>query len=92
MSNQMLSPTEKEKIIEDLIAQFNQQSISLGQFIAGIRTNLAGMDQTRFASICDISRRSLQQIEKDQSNPSWRTINTILSRCGVDLLMGRAGR
>ncbi|WP_429555965.1 helix-turn-helix transcriptional regulator [Pseudomonas frederiksbergensis] len=53
-------------------------TITLGDAVRRLRTEVSKLSQDDFAKLCKISRRTLGQVELDRGNPTMQTINLIL--------------
>ena len=58
--------------------------IELGETIKNRRKNL-GINQTDLAEMAGISKNTLYQLERGQSNPSWAVVYKILDILGLEL-------
>lgn len=69
-------------------------TMTLGQAVKKLRTEWMKMSQEQFASFCDISVRTLGQVEKDDGNPTIHTLASILSKFGMSITVepNEAGR
>jgi len=60
-------------------------NITLGQAIKQLRTEVSRLSQEDFARLCNLSRRTLCQIELDCGNPTLQTLNRIFERYDLKL-------
>lgn len=58
-------------------------TMTIGQAVKKLRTEWMKMSQEQFANFCEISVRTLGQIEKDDGNPTIHTLSSILSKFGM---------
>lgn len=58
-------------------------TMTIGGAVRKLRTELANMSQQDFANMCQISLRTLGQIETDTGNPTIHTLAAILSKFGM---------
>lgn len=60
-----------------------QGTMTLGQAVKKLRTEWMKMSQEEFSRFCQVSVRTLGQIEKDDGNPTIHTLSSILSKFGM---------
>ncbi|MCP5058991.1 MAG: helix-turn-helix transcriptional regulator [bacterium] len=64
--------------------KMNQRTVTLGQAIKYFRTRKKGMSLRAVARECEISHEYLNQIERDNSEPSQDLIRSLGISLGVD--------
>lgn len=74
---------EREEFVNSLLAEQIQGRITYGEMLRQLRIELTGMTQTDFASRVGISRRSLTQLENDDSNPTIGVLSRVFRPFGL---------
>jgi DNA-binding XRE family transcriptional regulator len=70
-------------ILDDLKQQLLAGSVTIGAAVKRLRTEVTGLRQEQFASMCKISLRTLRQIEQDDGNPTIQTLNQVFKPFGM---------
>ncbi|CAD5106205.1 helix-turn-helix domain-containing protein [Zestomonas carbonaria] len=83
---------QRKKLIDDILMQHEMGNETLGTSIRRLRLEVTGFDQDTFAAMCNMSTKSLYQIEKDKGNPTISTIEAILRKFGLRLGLTTAAR
>lgn len=65
-------------------------TMTIGQAVKKLRTEWMKMSQDEFAGFCQISVRTLGQVEKDEGNPTIHTLASILSPFGMSITVSDA--
>lgn len=65
-------------------------TMTIGQAVKKLRTEWMQMSQEQFAKFCEISVRTLGQVEKDDGNPTIHTLASILSKFGMHIAVESA--
>jgi DNA-binding XRE family transcriptional regulator len=81
----MLPIEEQRKVLLAIQAGFANGSVTLGSAVKRLRNDVTEMTQDEFADLCDISVRTLRQVEQDEGNPTIKTISSIFSMFGMHL-------
>lgn len=76
---------ERKQYLEKLLAQLAQGEVSIGEAVYGLRKNVTGLRQDKFARMCKISLRALRQIEHDEGNPTLQTLNNVFKLFGMQM-------
>ena len=84
----ILTPEERQKLLEDIQQQNAMGKETLGTSIRRLRLEVTGLDQEIFAAMCKISTRALYQLESDRGNPTLNTLNGILRLFGMKMTLG----
>lgn len=74
---------EREALVNSLLTQQIQGRISHGEMLRQLRIELTGMTQADFANWVGISRRSLTQLENDDSNPTIAVLSRVFRPFGL---------
>lgn len=74
---------EQRKVFLEIQAGIAAGTLTLGGAVKRLRTEITGMTQDQFAVMCDVSVRTLGQIEKNEGNPTIKTLASILSLFGM---------
>ena len=89
MENEMGIEIEVEKeadsIRQSVQTRLLMGTITLGDAVRRLRTEVSKLSQDEFAKLCKISRRTLGQVELDRGNPTMQTINLILEHFDLTL-------
>jgi transcriptional regulator with XRE-family HTH domain len=72
-------------ILDELRDQLLDGSISMGGAVKRLRTQITGLRQEQFASMCKISLRTLRQLEQDEGNPTVQTLNAVFKPFGMQV-------
>jgi DNA-binding XRE family transcriptional regulator len=82
----------RQSLIERIMAQHAMGIETLGTAIRRLRLEVTGLDQKSFAVMCNLSTRTLYQIEKDKGNPRLATLEAILRKFGLRLGLIQASK
>jgi DNA-binding XRE family transcriptional regulator len=82
MSDEM---RQRGVILEELRDQLGAGTISIGGAIKRLRNEVTGLRQEQFAAMCKISLRTLRQIEQDEGNPTFQTLNAVFKPFGMQV-------
>ncbi len=80
-----LSIAERKRIIEEIESAVADNSLSIGEAIRRIRTELYGMTQTRYATFTRVSDKTLRDIEKGNTDPRLSVVSKLLAPGGFQL-------
>lgn len=72
-------------ILDELRGQLLEGTVSMGAAVKRLRTEITGLRQEQFASMCKISLRTLRQIEQDEGNPTVQTLNAVFRPFGMQV-------
>jgi DNA-binding XRE family transcriptional regulator len=75
--------SQRGVILGELREQLIAGTISIGNAVKRLRTEVTGLRQEQFASMCKISLRTLRQIEQDEGNPTIQTLNAVFRPFGM---------
>lgn len=76
MTLKSLTPEAREALLVSSLQRLLDGELSEGQVLARLRKNVLGMNQSDYANLVGISRRTLSAIENDSGNQSVSVINT----------------
>lgn len=79
----ILTEEQKQNLLIDLIRQHMLGELSQGQLLKYLRKHFLHMNQTEFASLVGVSRRTLTDIEQDKGSPAQSIINKVFEPFGV---------
>ncbi|PAJ75000.1 DNA-binding protein [Pseudoalteromonas sp. NBT06-2] len=80
-----LSVAERKEILAKLESNLEQNTISHGEVIKTIRTELYGMTQTQYAKFIKVSDKTLRDIEKGNTDPRLSVLNKLLAPGGFKI-------
>ncbi|MRK21545.1 helix-turn-helix domain-containing protein [Pseudomonas sp. JG-B] len=83
---------ERGRFLEDLAKQLSAGTLSIGDAVIRLREDVTGMRQGMFATMCKISLRTLQQLERGESNPTVKTLNAVFQPFGMQVGIVRRPR
>ena len=72
-------------ILDELRNQLLEGTVSMGGAVKRLRTEITGLRQEQFASMCKISLRTLRQLEQDDGNPTVQTLNAVFRPFGMQV-------
>jgi DNA-binding XRE family transcriptional regulator len=72
-------------LLDELRDQLTAGTISIGGAVKRLRTDVTGLRQEQFAAMCKISLRTLRQIEQDDGNPTFQTLNAVFRPFGMQV-------
>jgi len=72
-------------IFDELRDQLLEGTVSMGAAVKRLRTEITGLRQEQFASMCKISLSTLRQIEQDEGNPTVQTLNAVFRPFGMQV-------
>lgn len=79
LSRALPSGTNTDAIRQSVQRELLGGEITLGQAIKTLRTKVSKMNQDDFARSCNLSRRTLSEVELDRGNPTLKTISRIFA-------------
>lgn len=77
-----LTADERKDIVAKIEHDLRNNTISLGEAVKLIRTNLYFMTQTQYARFIKVSDKTLRDIEKGNTDPRLSVLNKILAPGG----------
>lgn len=83
-----LTPEERAKIREEILAELQTEEIHLGQAIRRLRLKFTGLNQKQFGKIAGFSATTISAIERDPETGTVKTLNRILRKFGMHLTLG----
>lgn len=76
---------ERLTLLSQIEADINSGTISLGEAIRRIRTELYGMTQTQYAAYTKVSDKTLREIEKGQTDARLSILGKLLAPGGFKI-------
>lgn len=83
-----LTPEERAKIREQILAELQTEEIHLGHAIRRLRLKFTGLNQKQFGKIAGFSATTISAIERDPETGTVKTLNKILRKFGMHLTLG----
>ena len=80
-----LSASERKALINKLEDALMDGTLSVGEVIKAIRTQLYGMTQKQYAAFIKISDKTLRDIEKGNTDPRLSVLNKLLRPGGFEV-------
>ncbi|MDF3918118.1 transcriptional regulator [Salinicola salarius] len=80
-----LSPQEREALLFDLLDQLFEEKITTGALLRRLRREVLEMNQTRYAALASVSRRTLSAIENDSGTQSLGSLNRAFRPFGLSV-------
>lgn len=80
-----LSPQEREALLFDLLDQLFDEKITTGALLKRLRREVLEMNQTRYAALASVSRRTLSAIENDSGTQSLGSLNRAFRPFGLSV-------
>ena len=85
MKRAALSATEREDFLRQQLLQTLTGRISEGELLRRLRKGILGLNQSEFAKIAGIARRSLSDLENDRGPATSATLNAAFGIFGIRL-------
>ncbi|WP_337880948.1 helix-turn-helix domain-containing protein [Rheinheimera sp.] len=80
-----MTPLEKTQWQLQLVDQLSKGNLSLGQAVQQIRTRLYQMTQADYARLCQVSEKTLREVEKGKTDPRISIVESLLRPGGLTL-------
>ncbi|MFC0268049.1 helix-turn-helix transcriptional regulator [Kushneria aurantia] len=80
-----LSPQQRETLLFELLDQLFDEQITPGQLLKRLRREVLSMNQTEYAALASISRRTLSAIETDRNQHTLDTFNRAFRPFGLSI-------
>lgn len=80
---------ERDAYYNALVEAVGRGEMTWGEAVRGLRTEVAGMNQAKFAKATKISVRTLRKLETDDGNPTVATLESVLKPFGLGLSIER---
>lgn len=80
-----LSAEQRLLLCREIESALNTGTITLGEAIRRIRSELYGMTQTEYAAYSGVSDKTLRDIEKGQTDPRLSVLHKLLAPGGFTL-------
>ena len=80
---QHLTPAERETLLLEMVEQLLIGNTTPGAVLRKLRREVLGMNQTEYAALASISRRTLSDIETDKGSPSLALLNRAFRPFGL---------
>nr|WP_298411394.1 helix-turn-helix domain-containing protein [uncultured Halomonas sp.] len=84
MKNPM-SADDREALLLDLLAKLFRDDITPGSLLRQLRKQVLGMNQTEYASLVGVSRRTLSDIETDKGRQSLALLDQAFRPFGLKI-------
>jgi len=78
-----MSPQEREAVLLALLFQLLQQKITEGELLSTLRKKVLGLNQTDYATLAGISRRTLSDIERNAGSQTLTVLNAVFKPLGL---------
>ncbi|AZF08146.1 helix-turn-helix transcriptional regulator [Pseudomonas sp. R5-89-07] len=72
-------------LIESVERGLGDGSLTLGEAVRRLRTEVTGLHQGQFAKMCRISVRTLVHIEHDEGNQTLKSLNAVFRPFGLQM-------
>ena len=76
---------ERDEYYTRVVEAVDRGEMTWGEAVRGLRKDVAGMTQARFARITNLSGRTLRNLETDAGNPTIATLEAVLRPFGLGL-------
>ena len=76
---------DREAALVTLLKRFYTGELTEGQLLRALRRDVLGLNQTRYATLVGISRRTLSDIEGDKSNVTLEVKNRVYRPLGLEV-------
>jgi len=80
---QSLSPQEREALLLQLLLQLAREEITQGELLRILRKRILHMNQEQYATLANVSRRTLSDIERDRGNQSLPVLTSVFKPLGL---------
>lgn len=80
---------ERDAYYDRLVAAVESGEMTWGEAIRGLRKDVAGLSQAKFAAMTTLSVRTLRNLETDSGNPTVATLDAALRPFGLALTIHR---
>lgn len=80
-----LNPLEREAFLHNCLQELLRGETSEGKILARLRKKIVGMNQSDYAVLVGLSRRTLSDIENDTGDQSLSVINAAFKPFGLRL-------
>lgn len=74
---------ERDAYYDRVVEAVDRDEMTWGEAVRGLRRDVAGMKQARFAKITNVSVRTLRNLETDAGNPTLATLEAVLEPFGL---------
>jgi len=74
---------ERQALLVQLVQQHILGEITQGQLLHYLRKKVFGLSQTQFATLVDVSRRTLTDLEQDKARPGATVVNKVFKPFGL---------
>lgn len=76
---------DREAALVTLLKRFYASELTEGQLLRALRRDVLGLNQTRYATLVGISRRTLSDLEGDKSNVTLEVKNRVYRPLGLEV-------
>ena len=78
-----MSPQAREALLLKLLIQVFEQRISEGELLSTLRKQVLGLNQTQYAALVGISRRTLSNVERNAGFQTLGVLNAVFKPLGL---------
>lgn len=79
----ILNAEQRQALLIELLTNYMLGKLTQGQLLQYLRKEILGLNQTQYAELVNISRRTLSDLERDKSNPANTVINKVFRPFGL---------
>lgn len=76
---------DREEALVVLLKRFYAREITDGELLRALRRDVLGLNQTRYAALVGISRRTLSDLEGDKNNVTLEVKNRVFRPLGLEV-------
>lgn len=76
---------DRQTVLEDIRQQLADGTMTFGEAIRRLRTEVTGLNQANFARMCKLSMRTVRLLEQDAANPTVDTLNSVFKLFGMQV-------
>lgn len=78
-----MSPQAREALLLKLLIQVFEHRISEGELLSTLRKQVLGLNQTQYAALVGISRRTLSNVERNAGSQTLTVLNAVFKPLGL---------
>ncbi|ALM52655.1 helix-turn-helix domain-containing protein [Halomonas huangheensis] len=83
MKHTPLTPEQLEALLQEHLQRLFDGRSTQGEVLSELRRKVLGFNQTQYAELVGISRRTLSDIERDSSNVTVATLSRVFRPLGL---------
>ncbi len=80
-----LSPEDREALLLGWLEAVQRGELTEGQLLRRVRTEVLGLNQSQYAELAGISRRTLSDIERDAGQQTVSVLNRVYRPLGLKM-------